>query len=91
MNPKDTPLTSYVDNGELVIRIGASRLAYCALANNGGSLPKSAKISDSLIFAEDVARYIRTDEEDGDSPMNRLLDAACLDAAYNGSAGVRWF
>ena len=90
MKPKDTPLKAVVENGDLVIRIGADRLAYCALNKNGGSLPKKVKINDALAFAGDVARMLNRDEEDGNSPAIRLLDAACMDAAVDGSAAVDW-
>ena len=56
MKPRDTLLNATVEDGDLVIRIGASRLAYCAIAKNGGILPKNAKVSDPIIFAEDAPR-----------------------------------
>jgi len=79
-----------VEDGDLVIRIGADRLAYCALAKNGGSLPPKVKVIDALGFAEDVARALNRDEEDGGSDTQRLFASACMDAAVNGSAHVDW-
>jgi hypothetical protein len=90
MKAKDTPLKVSVEDGDLVIRIGADRLAYCALAKNGGSLPRKAKITDALAFAVDVACSLNRDEEDGENDVNRLLPAACMDAAVNGSPAVDW-
>lgn len=90
MKAKDTPLKAVVEDGDLVIRIGVSRLAYCALSKNGGSLPNRVVVTDEILFAQDVARALNSDDETRDSKLNRLLDSVCTDAAYDGSAALRW-
>ena len=96
--PEDSPLTTEVKDGKLIISIGIERLAFCFENSNDNTpfdpvtkdFPKQYEVVDQVEFANDV-RGLLTAElgEDGSSLLSNLLDKACLDAIYEGSLGVR--
>ncbi len=94
--PKKTPLTVEVKNGQLNIRVGIGVLAHAAglcdrwVRYNEDKCDYEAKwrITDNLQFAKDVKCAMLDEAEDGSSPLTRFLDKACLDAVEQGSEAV---
>lgn len=87
---RNRPLTIAIEDGELVIRLGVETLAvvanYCPLMRQqfeGGDPPK---ILDVDLLANDVARELQREEEDGTTPVHGVIDAAILEAYEQGSA-----
>lgn len=79
-------------DGDLVIRVSVGTLAHAALhsdyffdcAENGMPL----KITDEDQFAESVARALNREEEDGSTPVTRMLDDAFEWVSEQGEEGV---
>jgi hypothetical protein len=77
--PKDQPLCCVVEGGVLTISIGVDTLAFADAERNGLDIINPAG------FAEDVARELTKEKEDGSTPLTDLLDEAMENAANNGS------
>lgn len=88
------PLQCKVEGEQLVIRIGVGTLAWAAQhcpllydnAKHKGSGPYVG-IDNEHELAIDVCRELNAEEEDGTTPVHRLLDRAIFDAFENGSTG----
>lgn len=89
--PAGLPLTIGVEGDQLVIRIGVDTLAYCyeiSEANhrwddNEDEYLKQWRVTDKHKFAKGVAIGLRDEEEDGSTPITRILDDACIRAIEN--------
>lgn len=96
MGSKDTPLKASVEDGELVIRIGVDQLAHGTAAADAFHEYDDAKdkylrsfaITDSTIFAKDIARALEAEKEDGSSPISDLLDSMAQAAIDDGTLSV---
>jgi len=95
---KDRPLTVGLEKDELVIRIGLDILIYASerqqdfwsiMYDKTGKCPEEpyVKIVDDAEFISDVISELNKEEEDGTTPIHRLLDKAVMDAYENGSLG----
>lgn len=93
----ETPLSVEVQDGDLVIRIGINVLAFaCDRSNDNNPFDDLAndfrqtfKVADPLEFAKDVRIDLCAEREDGSTLMTDLLDKVCMEAIYQGSAGVQ--
>lgn len=85
-NNTDGPLSAGIEGGELVIRIGIARLAWCQRHDAGPM--KGCKISDQKGCAEDIAREMHRDDEVGVTPVSSFLDQMAKAAAESGSAHI---
>lgn len=96
MEAKDTPLSMKLEDGDLVIRIGIDRLAFCAdhadefnpYDEKIGNFVQQWRVSDKTEFAKDVAGQLCDQGEDGSTPFTRLLDKMSMAAMEDGSLGV---
>lgn len=87
------PLEVKIDDGALVIRIGAQVLAhavsYASWANpyddEEQNYIRSFAITDATVFAKDVQRAMLTEREDGSSPLSDFLDKMTEAAVDDGS------
>lgn len=79
-------------NGKLIISLRISTLAHAArhsdyffrCAEDGTPL----KITDEAVFAKSVAYALNAEEEDGSTPITRMLDAAFEHVSEQGEEGV---
>ena len=88
--PEDTPLQAAIEDGQIVIRIGVKTLAFCALAKNGGQLAENLRVTDATQFAKDTIReFAHREEENGDTRLTKMLDAAMAEAVDQGCTAIR--
>lgn len=92
MSNREQPLTVEVNDGRLVISIGVDVLAfavtYCSRFYDGLGDQYKARIIDNDQWAQDVARELTREQEDGTNPLHILLDNAFEKAAEDGSAAI---
>lgn len=81
---KDTPLRVKMENGELVIRVGILRLDGHEYHNE---IPALTFINIEE-WTKDVIAEMTREEENGQTPLNMMLDNAMKAALENGSMGV---
>jgi hypothetical protein len=95
---KDTPLSVVIENGELKIKIGIDCLASAIARGNDfhrfdekkDEYIRQFAITDSAKFTHDVARALQHEEEDGSTPLSKLLDEMGQAAIDDGSVGVEY-
>lgn len=89
---KQHPLCVKIEDGKLVISIGIETLCFatenCERFYDPEKDRYAFKVTDAAKFASDVALSLQHEEEDGSTPVSRLLDAACEDAIEGGSEGI---
>lgn len=86
--PAGLPLTVGVEDNQLVIRIGVDTLALCFEIGDGnqpydeksGDFRRSWKVTDPHKFAKGVGIGLQVGEEDGSTPLTKILDEACTRA-----------
>lgn len=76
-----------VVGGRLVISIGIGALAF-AVQYADNQWPEDIYITDPHEFARDVARQLKTEGEDGTTPVHVMLDKAAVEASAQGSEGA---
>lgn len=79
-------LSIVVEGGQLKISIGIALLAYAVQHQN--SWPKKFAVTDLREFAQSMARQLQREEEDGTTPVHRMLDAAADEVLEQGDDGV---
>lgn len=84
-DPRDQPLTIAVENDALTIRIGAQTLLH---ALSGIDYLGEFEITDPETALIDLVRALKCEEEDGSTPVHRMLDTAFIDAVEHGSLAV---
>lgn len=92
---RNSPLKLSVEGEELVIRIGINTLAYCFEVGEENNpwddtvmdFRRAFKVTDERQFAEGVVSGLRDEEEDGSTPVTRILDTAFIHAV-EGADGV---
>lgn len=73
----------------IVISIPISALKYAAEMAFGKYPSLSEyRVTDAKAFAEALCGELNTEEENGDTPVHRMLDAACLSALDSGCEGI---
>jgi len=80
------PLSVRVEDDVLTIRIGIGLLAYAT--QQADSWAEDWCVIDLAKFAADVARELEADDEDGTTPVHRMIDAAADRATDNGCLGI---
>ena len=87
----NTPLRCRITKNKLIIEIGLDVLKDAAECcpifydDESRKEPPYIKVLDSTELANDIARSLTSEEEDGSSPLTNLLDDAIADAFYDGS------
>ena len=93
--PAGLPLTVGLEGDQLVIRIGVDTLAFCfeisednqPFDDKVNDFRRTWKINNKYRFAKGVASGLRVEEEDGSTPITKILDDAFIYAVED-SAGV---
>jgi len=86
---KDQQLKVEIVDDRLVISIGVGLLAFAVqAASDVSGWSDEFYIYDPAKFADEVARQLQSEEEDGTTPVHRLLDAAALEALEQGADGI---
>ena len=79
-------------DGKLVISLRVSTLAHAARHSehffNCAESGTPLKITDEVVFAESVARALNREEEDGSTPITRMLDEATEWVSEQGEEGI---
>jgi hypothetical protein len=75
------PLTVSVEDGVLRIEIGINTLAFAT--QMGDQWDADCYINDPEAFANSIEGVLCSEEEDGSTPVHRMLDSAAEDA-YDG-------
>jgi hypothetical protein len=82
------PLAVAVEGDQLVIRIGVDTLAFCfeisdennPYVESVGDFRKQWVVTDKYKFAKGVGIGLCDESGDGSTPLNRILDSACIRA-----------
>jgi len=88
---KDRPLSCEIVEQQLVIRIGLATLKHaaehCPFFHDGAKrfYPPYCEVADAEQLAKDVRGELLREEEDGETELHRLLDAAIVAAWEQGS------
>ena len=79
-------------DGKLTISLRVSTLAHAARNSehvfNCAESGTPLKITDEQVFAESVARALNREEEDGSTPITRMLDEATEWVSEQGEEGI---
>lgn len=75
-------------NGALQITIGIGILCHAVQAGESTGWPDDWHIEDIPTFASEIVRELRHEEEDGTTPVHRMLDAAANSALEDGAGGI---
>lgn len=86
--PAGLPLTVGVEEDQLVIRIGVDTLAFCfevgdenqPFDEEANDYRRAFKVIDKHKFAKGVAYGLQDEEEDGSTPLTKILDDAFIKA-----------
>ena len=85
-------LNCKLKNGVLTIEVGIQTIKFAAENHESFWQPETDKfalvVSDAARFAKDVRCALLDEEEDGSTPMSRMLDAAIKSAVEYGSEGL---
>lgn len=92
MKKRDIPLRVQVVERVLTIEVGIDTLKFaaehCEKFWNGEADVHTLSITDADKFAEDVRIAMLAEEEDGSTPVARMLDEMIEDAVEEGSEAV---
>lgn len=80
------PLSVLVEDDVLTIRIGTGLLAFATQGSD--TWADGWRVVDLTAFAKDVAAELEQEEEDGTTPIHRMLDTAAEAALEAGSLGI---
>jgi hypothetical protein len=83
---KKRELTVRVERGEIVIRIG---IDVVALSTEMAPHMDRVKVTDRKEWARSVVAALDREEEDGSTPVTRMLDDAYYNAADQGEEGIK--
>lgn len=86
---RDHGLSVEIRDGAIVIAIGVYTLRHAiSLASNIDDPEGEILITDSDAFARDLVSELNREDEQGTTPVHRLLDQAAKDAVAQGCGGV---
>jgi hypothetical protein len=90
MSNSKAPLEVMVGDGKLLISIGLATLSKTVAysLNNENLFDGTVTVLDDDEFAAAIAEQLRTDEDEGNSSIQQLLDNAALRAFENGAEGI---
>lgn len=75
-----------IKEGQLNISIGIALLAFAVQSQD--AWPEEFRVTDLREFATSMARQLQKEEEDGTTPVHRMLDAAASEVLEQGGDGV---
>jgi hypothetical protein len=76
-----------VDDGDLVIRIGVDRFAWCLMHDDGPM--RDFKITNALGFVADVIDEMEREDDRGGTPLGAFLDSMAKEAYEYGSPNIK--
>lgn len=79
-------LSVKIEDGQLKITIGIALLAFAVQSQE--QWPEEYYVSDLREFARSMAHRLQREEEDGTTPVHRMLDAAADEVLEQGDEGV---
>lgn len=79
-------LSVKIEDGQLKISIGIALLAFAVQTQD--QWPEEFYVSDIREFANSISRRLQREEEDGTTPVHRMLDAAADEVLEQGDDGV---
>jgi hypothetical protein len=85
-------LNCKLKDGVLTIEVGIQTIKYAAERHDDFWQPQTDKcslvVSDAARLAKDVRYALLAEDEVGNTPISKMLDAAIADAAEQGSEGI---
>jgi hypothetical protein len=91
---KDSPLDCHIESNQLIITIGISTLAYAyehsELADSLKEQFCAYRVTNERVFAREVMRAMKAEDEVGNSILNKMFDKAIEDAIGDGCEGVEY-
>jgi len=79
-------LSVKIEDGQLKISIGVALLAFAIQTQD--EWPEEFYVSDIREFSKSLAHQLCREEEDGTTPVHRMLDAAAQEVLNQGDNGV---
>ena len=79
-------LTVKVEDNQLKITIGIAIMAFAVQSQD--AWPEDQEVKDLDVFAKSMVRQLTREEEDGTTPVHRMLDAAANEVLEQGDDGV---
>jgi len=79
-------LSVSIEDGQLKISIGIALLAFAVQSQD--NWPEEFAVTDLSEFARSMSRRLQREEEDGTTPVHRMLDAAADEVLEQGDDGV---
>jgi hypothetical protein len=78
-----------IERGQVVIRVPIKNLPLALKAGiDLGYIDPGVKITNAQAFAKDLVRALNDEDEEGTTPIHRLLDEAITEAIEQGAEGV---
>lgn len=96
-SPREQSLLVEVKDGRLIMSIGVETLAFAVENAPGPPLTRydeesgefvHTKVTDAGAFATEVRGALMAEQEDGSTPLDRMLDAVAWDAIGDGCDGI---
>lgn len=84
---RNQPLQVEIKDGRLEITIGVDLMCF---AIEHGPMGEGLTITDKDVFAKEVLNALLTEEEDGSTPVHRMLDSAANEACEQGAEGCEF-
>lgn len=86
---KDSLLNVEIAGDTLQIKIGTEALCVACGQGRGYGLG-DVTITDKELFLSELVRELKSESEDGSTPIHLMLDQAVTDAIENGAEGVSY-
>lgn len=77
-----------IEGDDIVIRLYIGNLPVIVSGGWACNALPPLKVTDSGEFAKDLCRSLNRDDEDGTTPIHRLIDANVLHAVEQGAFGI---
>lgn len=84
------PITVVFDGKNLGVVVSVELLAFAAENGYPDWTDDRLKIIDPVAFARSVGKVLTQDEEDGSTPVTKMLDLAIIQAVESGCDGIDW-
>ena len=75
-----------IKDGQFVITAGVDFICKCVI--NCSDLGNEFEVADNDIFAAEILKELKDEEEDGANKIHKAFDKSALEAVENGARGV---
>lgn len=89
-NPKDQQLKVEIIDNKLSISLGLNVLSHATEYGLSKVFGDDFKITDCDIFAAEIVRSLTVEDEDGTTPVHKMIDEAAIHAVEFGAEGVEY-